>query len=159
MDPDIVWVAIGSVLMLLGLIGCVLPVLPGPPLSFIGLCLLQFTGAPPFTWAFLFFWLAVTVAVTLLDYVIPALGAKKYGGSKQGVWGTMIGLIAGIFLFPPLGIVIGPILGALIGEMIAGKTAVKASKAAFGSFVGFVVGATIKMIASAVMTYHFFINI
>ena len=159
MEPDLIWIVLGSILMLVGLIGCVLPVLPGPPLSYIGLLLLQLMEEPPFAWKFLIIWLVITIIVTLLDYVIPVFGAKKYGGSKQGIWGAMIGLILGIFFFPPLGIVIGPVVGALVGELISGKTAGKATRAAVGSFVGFLVGTTIKLIASSVMTYYFFVNI
>ena len=159
MDPDIIWIVIGSILMLVGLVGCIIPVLPGPPLSFVGLLLLQLTSEPPFTWTFLIIWLVITGIVTVLDYTIPVFGAKKYGGSKKGVWGAIIGLIAGIFFFPPLGIIIGPVVGALIGELVAGKNTKDASKAAIGSFVGFLIGTTLKLVMSAIITYHFFVNL
>lgn len=154
-----IWIVLGSILMLVGLIGCVIPILPGPPLSYIGLLLLQLTNDPPFAWKFLVIWLVITILVTLLDYVIPIFGTKKYGGSKQGIWGAMIGLVAGIFFFPPLGIIIGPVVGALIGELVSGKTTSNATRAALGSFLGFLVGTTIKLIASSLMTYYFFVNI
>jgi len=159
MEPEMIWIVLGSILMLVGLIGCVIPILPGPPLSYIGLLLLQLTNDPPFAWKFLVIWLVITILVTLLDYVIPIFGTKKYGGSKQGIWGAMIGLVAGIFFFPPLGIIIGPVVGALIGELVSGKTTSNATRAALGSFLGFLVGTTIKLIASSLMTYYFFVNI
>jgi len=152
---DILWIILGSIFMLVGLIGCLLPVLPGPPLSYIGLLLLQLMEEPPFTIEFMIIWLVVTIVVVALDYVVPAYGAKRYGGSKYGVWGTIIGLIVGVFIFPPFGIIIGPIAGALIGEYMSGKDSKKAMRAAFGSFVGFLLGTFIKLVASSVMTYYF----
>jgi hypothetical protein len=159
MEPEMIWIVLGSILMLVGLIGCVIPVLPGPPLSYIGLLLLQLTDSPPFTWKFLVIWLVITIIVTLLDYVIPVFGAKKYGGSKQGIWGAIIGLIAGIFFFPPIGIIVGPVIGALVGELVSGKTAGKATRAAVASFIRFLVGTKIHLIASSVMTSYFFVSI
>lgn len=100
-------------------------------------------------------WLGIVVVVVVLDYLIPAFGTKKYGGSRWGVAGTVIGLVVGIFVFPPFGIIIGPIAGALVGEAMSGKTSQQAMRAAFGSFVGFLFGTLIKLIASSFMIYHF----
>lgn len=141
--------------MLVGLIGCLLPILPGPPISYLGLLLLQLMEVPPFSTQFMIIWLGIVVVVVVLDYLIPAFGTKKYGGSRWGVAGTVIGLVVGIFVFPPFGIIIGPIAGALIGEAMSGKTSQQAMRAAFGSFVGFLFGTLIKLIASSFMIYHF----
>lgn len=152
---DIILTIIGFVLILGGLIGCFAPILPGPPLSFAALILLQFTQKKPFTTTELLVMGIITVTVTVLDYIIPVWGTKKIGGSKQGVWGCTIGLIFGLFLFPPLGIIIGPFLGALIGEILHGKNSDMAFKSALGSFIGFLLGTLLKFIASGVMTWYF----
>ena len=141
--------------MIAGLLGCILPVLPGPPLSYIGLLLLHFTSRYQFSSEFLFLWALLTVFVYGLDYVIPAWGTKKFGGSKRGVWGSIIGMIIGFFFFPPLGIILGSFFGAVIGEFSGGKDSVAAFKAGFGSFVGFFAGTIFKIIASGTMTYYF----
>jgi len=151
-------IILGALLILAGLLGSFLPVLPGPPISYVGLLLLQLTSTPPFSVQFLIIWALIVIAIMLLDNVVPAWGARKYGGSPYGVWGSILGLIAGFF-FPPLGIIIGPIVGAFIGEMAGGKTSDQALKAAWGSFVGFLAGTLMKVIASGMMGYYFFMNI
>ena len=93
------------------------------------------------------------MVVTALDYVIPLLGTRKYGGSKYGVWGSTIGLIAG-FWMGPLGIIIGPFIGAFVGEMIASSNTEHAMRAAWGSFVGFLFGTLIKLIACLIMAWY-----
>jgi len=151
-------IILGALLILAGLLGSFLPVLPGPPISYVGLLLLQLTSTPPFSVQFLIIWALIVIAIMLLDNVVPAWGARKYGGSPYGVWGSILGLIAGFF-FPPLGIIIGPIVGAFIGEMAGGKTSDQALKAAWGSFVGFLAGTLMKVIASGMMGYYFFMNV
>ncbi|HEY3402677.1 MAG TPA: DUF456 domain-containing protein [Ohtaekwangia sp.] len=151
---DVVWIVLGSILMLAGLAGCVLPLLPGPPLSFLGLLVLQLRTEPPFTAKFLIVWGVITVIVTALDYVIPLYGTRKFGGSKYGIWGCTIGLIAGLWL-GPLGIIIGPFVGAFIGELMAQNNSGHALKAAFGSFVGFLLGTLLKLVVCLVMVWYF----
>lgn len=148
----------GAILIIAGLLGSFLPVLPGPPISYVGMLVLQLTATPPFTVKFLIVWALIVIAIMILDNVVPAWGARKYGGSPFGVWGSLIGLIAGFF-FPPMGIIIGPIAGAFLGEMIGGKTSDQAMRAAWGSFVGFLAGTLMKVIASGMMGYYFFMNI
>lgn len=151
---DIFFAVLAGIFILAGIAGSVLPVLPGPPLSLIGLLIMQLQDIPPFSTNFLLTWTAITVVVVLIDYFIPAYGTKRFGGSKWGVWGTFIGLIIGLF-FAPFGIIVGPLLGALIGELIAGKTSGQAFKAAVGSFAGFVLGTVLKLSACLVMTYYY----
>jgi len=156
---DILLACLGFLFMIIGVLGSFLPVLPGPPLSWIGLLLLYLTNAVPNNWVFLIITLAVALIVFTLDYIIPALGAKKFGGSKYGVIGTTIGLLVAIF-FPILGIfgiIIWPFIGALIGEMLNKTDSKTAVKAAFGSFVGFLTGTFIKFIV-AIIYFGFFIN-
>ena len=153
---DIFLVIIGFLCMVLGLLGSFLPVLPGPPVSWIGLFLLYLTKSVENDWWFLGITLFIALLVFALDYIIPAIGTKKFGGSRYGVIGTTIGLIVGILAPIPFGIIIGPFLGALIGEIINSADSGKALKAAFGSFLGFVTGTFLKFIV-AIIYFGFFI--
>ncbi len=152
---DFALLAGGVVLMILGILGCVLPVIPGPPLSFVGLLLLHFSRFADFSAEFLFIFGSIAVIVTVLDYIVPLWGTKKFGGTKAGVWGAGIGLLLGLFFFPPLGIILGPFAGAVIGESIMGKKSKEAFRAGLGSLLGFLMGVGLKLVASIVMTYHF----
>lgn len=155
---DILLVCLGLLFMFIGLIGSFLPVLPGPPLSWIGLLFLYLTNAVPDNWTFLFITLAIALFVFALDYIIPAIGTKKFGGTKAGMIGTSIGLLIGILAPIPGGIIIGPFVGALIGELINKADSKTALKAAFGSFLGFITGTFLKFIV-AVIYFGLFIKI
>ncbi|MDT7829406.1 DUF456 domain-containing protein [Pricia sp. S334] len=149
---DIALLIIGFILMLVGILGSFLPVLPGPPISWVGLLLLHLTAGVPQNWTFLGITAAVAVIVLALDYIIPAMGTKKYGGSRAGMIGTTIGLVVSL-LFPVLGIfgiIIWPFLGALVGELINKADQKTALKAAFGSFMGFLAGTFLKFVVSVV---------
>lgn len=158
MDLDTLWIAIGSLFLIVGIIGCVLPVIPGQVLSWASLLFLQFTSDPPFTARFMVNWALITAMVSLLDYYVPIWGTKKLGGSKKGIWGAIVGLVLGIFYFPPLGIIAGPFLGAYVGELVAGKDSRTAFRSALGSFLGFVAGTVMKLVISFVMGYYFVVN-
>ena len=149
-----VLVIIGIVIMILGIIGCLVPVLPGPPLSFLGLLLLHFTRFGHFTTWTLIVFAGIAVTVSILDYLVPIWGKKKFGGSKYGTRGALVGLVTGLF-FGPVGIIIGPLIGAFIGEMIFRDDFNYAIKACFGSLVGFLTGVGLKLAASFVMTFYF----
>ena len=153
---DYILIGVGIVMMISGILGGVLPVLPGPPLSYIGLLLLHFTERYQFSPRFLIIWAFITVLVYALDYVIPVWGTKRYGGSKRGVWGSIIGLVIGLFFFPPFGIFIGPFAGAVLGELSSGKDSGAALRSGFGSFAGFLTGTILKLITSGLMTWYFF---
>ena len=152
---DYILIGLGIILMISGLLGCILPILPGPPLSYLGLLLLHFTSRYDFSGEFLILWGLITAFVYGLDYIIPAWGTKKFGGSKRGVWGSIIGMVVGFFIFPPIGIIIGPFVGAIVGEFTAGKDSAAAFKSGIGSFIGFFLGTIIKIIASGIMTFYF----
>jgi uncharacterized protein YqgC (DUF456 family) len=151
---DVLWITLGLILMLAGLAGCILPFLPGPPLCFIGLWIQQLQHDPPYTSKLLMIWAAITIFVVALEYIIPIYGAKKFGGTKYGIWGCTIGLILGLW-GGPLGIIIGPFAGAFIGELIGNSNSDKAFKAALGSFAGFLFGTLLKLITCFVMGYYF----
>ncbi|WP_159022612.1 DUF456 domain-containing protein [Formosa sp. L2A11] len=149
---DILLIILGLICMIIGLLGSFLPILPGPPVSWLGLLLLYLTKAIPNDWTFLGVSLVIAIAVVILDYAIPAIGTKKFGGSKFGVIGTTVGLIISI-VFPVLGflgVIIWPFIGAFIGEMIYMADHKTAAKAAFGSFLGFLTGTLLKFIIGIV---------
>jgi uncharacterized protein YqgC (DUF456 family) len=155
---DITLAVLGAALVLVGFMGSILPIIPGPPISWAGLLLLKWTdfvddhGAAyeNALWILLFF----VILVTILDYVVPIMGTKKYGGSKRGVWGATIGVVVGLF-FGPLGIIIGPFLGAYIGEISTGKKDKDALRAAWGSFMGFLLGVGLKLMVCGTILFFF----
>ena len=146
---DIFLLVVGLLCVLVGILGSFLPVLPGLPISWLGLLLVHLTSAVPMNYVFLGVWLAVALLVLILDYVIPAMGTKKFGGSKYGVYGTTIGLIVGLF-FPPFGFIVGPFVGAYIVEMMNQQNSKVAAKAAWGSFIGFLTSSFMKFIVSLI---------
>ncbi len=152
---EYVLIILGGLLIILGIIGCFLPVLPGPPLSFTGLLLLHATQKVQFATTTLVILGVVVLAVSLLDYFVPIWGTKKFGGSKLGIVGSVAGLLVGVFFFPPLGIIIGPFLGAIAGELINGDDLQKAVKSGLGSFLGYVFGTSIKLGVCGVMAYYY----
>jgi len=152
---DIFLIISGILFLILGLAGAILPVLPGPPLSYVALLLLHFTSRYQFSARFLIIWALITLVVVLIDYLVPVWGARKFGACKAGILGCIIGLVIGLFAFQPFGIIIGPFAGAVIGEVIQGKEAMMALKAGFGSFVGFMSGVVLKVITSGFMTWFF----
>lgn len=156
---DILLTVVGFIFMLVGIAGSFLPILPGPPLSWIGLLLLYLTKAVDNNWVFLSITLVVALIVLALDYIIPAMGTKKFGGSKAGMFGTTIGLLVAI-IFPvlgPIGIIVWPFVGALVGELINKTESKTAVKAAFGAFLGFLTGTLIKFIV-AIVYFGFFLS-
>ncbi|MFT7900990.1 DUF456 domain-containing protein [Tenacibaculum ascidiaceicola] len=156
---DIFLVILGFVFACLGIIGSFLPVLPGPITSWIGLLLLHLTKAVPQNWTFLGITLAIAVIIFFLDYFIPAMGTKRFGGTKYGVYGTTIGLIIGLISPIPFGILIGAFTGALVGELIYdSKDTNRAIKASFGAFLGFLASATIKFSISMVFLVLFIVK-
>ncbi|GMN06237.1 DUF456 domain-containing protein [Croceitalea sp. MTPC5] len=147
---DIVLLILGFICILIGVLGSFLPVLPGPPLSWIGLLLLYSTKAVPDNWWLLGITLFFALLITIMDYVIPAMGTKKFGGSKAGMWGSIIGLFIGLFLPIPGGIIIGAFLGAFIGELTQNTDQKSALMAAFGSFLGFLTGTFMKFLVTVI---------
>ena len=154
---DIFLLIIGMVFLLLGIIGSFLPILPGPFTGLIGLLILHMTDAVPMNWTFLGITLGIAIAIWIVDYFIPAMGTKKFGGTRYGIIGTMIGLLFGIIFFPPFGIIIGPFLGAYLGEMLNdNKDKKRALKAAFGSFIGFLTSTFLKFMAAVIFAGLYF---
>jgi len=142
---DIFLLLFSFFIMILGLVGAFIPILPGPLTSWAGLLILHFTKAINFSTSFLIVTFSIALLVWVLDYFIPALGTKKFGGSKKGIIGSTVGLFLGFIFFPPLGIIVGPFIGAFVGELIHdGSNNNRALKAAFGSFIGFLFSTGLK---------------
>lgn len=140
---------LGLILMLVGIIGSILPALPGPPVSWVGILLLYFCQGIETNYWLLGITLIIAIVIGILDYIIPAKGTKYFGGSKYGIWGTNIGLVIGIFAPIPFGFLIGPFVGALVGELIYNSQEKgRAFKAATGSFIGFLAGTFMKVLVS-----------
>ena len=156
---DILFITISSLLIIIGIIGSIVPIIPGPPIAFGGLLLVHFTSKHPFSVEFLILFGALAIVSAVIDNVLPIYTTKKFNGSKKGVWGSAVGLIIGLFFFPPFGLIIGPMLGAFLGEIADGKTSNNAIKPAFGSFIGFLSSILLRFALSLVMAYYFVIEV
>ncbi|MCY3998651.1 MAG: DUF456 domain-containing protein [Flavobacteriaceae bacterium] len=144
--------------ILLGLAGSVLPIIPGPLSSWVGILLLYLTQAVPFDWRMIIITGLVAITIFILDLLLPIIGTKKYGGSKASIRGCTIGIIVGIIALGPLGLVFGPFLGALAGELIARKfslTNFSPLKVAFGAVIGFLIGSFLKVVICVGFLIHF----
>jgi len=147
---DVILILLASLFLILGIIGSFLPILPGPITSWFGFLILYLSDVTDFSISLLIITFVIALIIWVLDFFIPAIGTKKFGGSKYGVIGTTIGLIIGVIFPIPFGILIGPFLGALAGELINESKSNQAIKAAFGSFLGFLASSFIKFIVSLV---------
>jgi len=155
---EFVLILLGIICIIVGIIGCIIPTIPGPPLSYAALILLQFTKEESvFSTDFLIKFAILTIIISFADYVLPLIGAKKYGTTKHGIWGAILGMIIGIIFFPPFGMILGIFIGAVIGELIAGKENSNALKAGLITFLGSITAIFIKLSLSLVMTFYFFI--
>jgi uncharacterized protein YqgC (DUF456 family) len=158
MDPILTTtiIILGLLLAVAGFVGCILPILPGPPLSFIALLLLSFARDwEPFSVTFFIVMGGLTILVTVLDYLVPAVGAKKYGATKFGIWGSIIGLFVGLFFFPPFGLFLGGFAGAVVGELLAGREGKEALRAGWGSFIGNLAGMGLKLGLCGTMLFFY----
>lgn len=156
MTLEVVLIILGLILVIVGIIGCIVPAVPGVPLNYVGLLLLQFTSYTHFSIHFLIFWAIVVVVVQILDYYVPIWGTKRFGGGKKGAWGSAIGIVAGMFIFPPWGLIIFPFVGAVVGELIDNKEMNVALKAGFGALIGFLAGTLMKLIVAFILSFFFF---
>lgn len=160
---EYVFYLLSIILIIVGIIGDILPGLPGVPISYASLLLLHFTTNIKYSTQMLVITGILCVFITILDYIVPIWGTKKFGGTKAGVRGSTIGLIVSVIILPLLGIMIGPFgiigilagpfFGAYIGEKIGGTDKNKAWRSAFGSFIGFLAGTFMKLIYSLVLTF------
>lgn len=151
---DVFLAILAIVFGIVGLLGSVAPVLPGPPVSWVGLLVLSFTDYYDRPLSFLLVWLGIVVLVTLADNFLPVLMTKKFGGSRPATIGTIIGMIAGMF-FGPWGMIIGPFIGAFFGELIGNRSEGHiALRVATGAFAAFICGVGIKLISAGMILYY-----
>lgn len=155
---DIFFIGLSIICLVVGLLGCILPMLPGPPLAYVGLLLLHATEYAQFSSTQLWSCLFAVIVVQILDYITPILGSKYSGGTKWGNWGCVIGTIMGVF-FLPLGIIIGPFIGAIAGELLGGRGLSQAMKAGLGSLVGFLLGTVVKLLLCGYLIYLFLVEV
>ena len=149
-------ITLGLLCAVAGVIGCILPVIPGPALSYLSLFIISYAkNWEEFTTAFLVTMGIFTILLTILDYAVPIFGAKKFGASKAGIWGSLIGMLVGFIFFPPFGIFIGTFFGALAGELFAGKDSKKALRAGWGSFIGNIAAIGIKLAFTGVVLFFY----
>jgi hypothetical protein len=147
-------------LMLIGLIGSVLPFIPGSPLILLGAFIYaRYTDFLVVTWGTLVILLLLTVLSQILDYLASILGAKKFGASRWGMSGAFLGGIIGLFSGGILGILIGPFIGALLLELLHGQDLPASLKIGLGTLVGFLGGAIGKIIIALTMIGIFLVKI
>lgn len=149
---ELLWTILGFILILAGLVGSFLPVLPGPPISFIGLLIIHFLGGASLSNTILYVYAIFSVVLLILDYYLPVWTTKKCGGSKAGQWGATIGVLLGLFA-GPWGIILGPLVGAYVGELIAGRNNQDAWQSAKGAFLGFLLGTGLKIMLVGAMLW------
>jgi len=137
---------VGGILMIVGILGSFLPVLPGVPISWIGLLVLHLAPSIQMNYWLLGITLVIAILIYALNLVIPAMGTKRFGGSKAGMIGATIGLVIGLIAPIPFGVLIGPFVGAFIGEIINKSNSKSALRAAFGSFIGFLASSFMEFI-------------
>lgn len=152
---DIILITLGGICLIIGLLGCIIPMIPGPPVSYAGLLLLHITDKVQFSASQLLFWLLLVVVVQVLDYFTPIIGSKYSGGTKWGSWGCLIGSIVGIVFFSPWGIIIGPFGGAFIGELLGDRSAKDALKSGIGALMGFLIGTVFKVLICGYFIWYF----
>ena len=142
-----------AILLIVGVIGSVFPVLPGPPISYSAILLLHFFTPYQFDTGLLITLSIFVVVITFLDYWFQFYGVKKNGGGQKATNGTLIGLLVGIFFFPPIGILLGPFTGAYVGAKMEGNDE-NAIRIAFGSILGFLGGTVLKLLVSGFIFYQ-----
>ena len=152
-------VIFGFILSIVGVIGCIIPGVPGPPLNLISIIFLKIAYPDEISLAAAILFGIMTIAVTLIDYAIPMLGGKLFKASKSGIIGSTVGMIIGIFFFPPFGIFIGLVIGAFVGELVSGKSNREATKTGAGIFALSVFAMLLKLAASLVMSFYFLLKV
>jgi uncharacterized protein YqgC (DUF456 family) len=150
-------IVLGFIVLVAGIAGCVLPIIPGPPLAYAALILLsiarKWEAFPP---AVLIVLGLVAAAVTVMDYLMPLITSKWKGASKAGIWGSVAGMILGMVFFPPFGVIIGTFVGTVLGELLFSNRPEGALKAGWGVFLGTMLGIALKLAISGVIAVYFF---
>lgn len=152
---EIFWIILSGFLLLIAVIGSVLPALPGSPLAYVALLLLLFAKADVFSWQFLLVMGILHLLVVIFDFLLPMIGAKRFGASKAGVWGSVIGMLVGMVFFPPFGFLFGVLIGAIVGELWAGKKWQESTKAGLASFSFSILSMLLKLVMVFISIWYF----
>lgn len=152
---ELIWILLAALCIVIGIIGAFLPILPGLPFSYIGLLILHVSGITHYSTSFLVIWAIIIAAVLLVENALPIYTTSKFGGSAYGSRGSTIGMIIGLFLFPPFGFIVGTLIGAFLGEFFYKQDVQQAFKAAWGSFLGFITGTMIKIFIAIMFAVMF----
>ena len=151
-----VLIVLGFIVLAAGIVGCVLPIIPGPPLAYAALLLLsiarKWQAVSPTVLIVLG---AAAVVVTVIENLMPIITSKWKGASKAGIWGSVIGMVVGLVFFPPFGVIIGTFAGAVLGELLFSKRPEGALKAGWGVFLGTMIGIALKLAVSGVIAVYF----
>ncbi|MGB5291144.1 MAG: DUF456 domain-containing protein [Lysobacterales bacterium] len=151
MDWTILWWILSALIVISGLVGVVVPVLPGIPIMFAGLVFAAWsTGFEPVGWGTIGVLGALTVLSVVIDFLSAAFGAKRQGASPRAFWGATLGAIVGLF-FGLVGIVLGPFIGAVVAEMASGSGAQQAGRSGYGVWIGLVLGTAAKLAIAFLM--------
>ena len=156
---DLLLIIISAVLIISGIIGSFIPILPGPLTSWFGLFILNLISSVEIDSALLIITFIIAITIFILDSLIPIYGSKYFGATKYGIIGASIGLVIGIITPIPFGILIGPILGALIGELLFNNDLKKSIKSSIGVLIGFVASSFIKFVTSIVYLMIYIIQL
>jgi hypothetical protein len=152
---ELLWILLGALCIIAGIIGAFLPVIPGLPFSYLGLFILHLSGVATFSTTFLVIWAIVIIGIMFIENILPIYTTRKFGGSAYGMTGSTIGMIIGMIFFPPLGFFLGSLIGAFIAELAYKQDASIAFRAAWGSFLGFLSGTMIKTVVAAMFAVMF----
>ena len=147
------FIILGGLCLLIGIVGCAVPVIPGPALAFCGLLSLLAIDKSPSALA----WgisASLLASAFIVDYTVPALGAKKFKASKYGIAGCFAGTLIGTF-FLPFGILLGPFLGALAGELLSGRNLKESVNGGTGALIGFLAGTLYKLLVCSIFAFMF----
>jgi len=160
---EIIVLLISLLLIFAGIIGIIAPILPSTILVFGGIFLYAIvTNFTIISTKTIIIFAILTILSLITDYLSTIWGAKKFGASKAGIYGALIGTILGFFLIAITGflsIIIFPFLGAVLGELIIGKTRREALSAGLGTLIGFIFGTVFKIVISFAMTGYFIYNL
>jgi hypothetical protein len=153
MTLDIIFSFFGGIFLIAGFAGCILPIIPGPPIALLGLIIAYFSSFSVISGSTLIYSAIAVTVVTVLDLVAPLVFTKKFGGTKYGLYGATAGLVVGLF-FGPFGIILGPLVGAFAGELYNDMNdRRKAIRSAWASFAGFMFGTGLKLVAVGVLIW------
>jgi uncharacterized protein YqgC (DUF456 family) len=150
MNADVLLISLSIILCIIGIVGCIIPGLPGTPFNYAGMLIVHWRLSTFETSTLIIFGI-LTAAVLVIDYMLPVWFAKKFGATKQGIWGSIIGMLLG-FLFTPIGMILGMLIGAIAGDMLAGRTSGEATRSGIATFFGTLLSIGIKLGVSLVIS-------